>query len=259
MRDHPADIILLMLDFDGTISPIAPTPEEAVILPEAKRALLELRDNPHFTVCIISGRSLDDLKRKVGMKGIIYVGNHGLETEGLHLTVPGLDVGSTREKMNEIFNELKEELSEVAGMVIEDKGLSVSVHYRKVDPELVAQIQDATRRVAGSKKGVVLNPGKMVLEIRPDILWDKGRMARWLMHEVSKREEGRTTLPIFIGDDLTDEDAFHELERDGMTILVSDDDQRRTIAQYTLDSPHEVALFLETLEEAIRCDSIRCL
>jgi trehalose 6-phosphate phosphatase len=192
---------------------------------------------------VVSGRDLADLVPRVGVDGIAYAGNHGLEIAG-----PGYqfrDPGAV-ERMGElagVVGELAAELAAVAGAWVQDKGLSASVHYRQVSPELVPAVREAVERVVGPYLGrFVLRAGKMVVEVRPAVDWHKGRAVRWLADRLGGG------VAIFLGDDQTDEDAFAALP-DGVTVLVGPD--RPTAARYRVESPDEVARFLRWVAGAL--------
>ena len=248
--------ILLLMDYDGTLTPIVERPELAH-LPESTRMLLKaLRYQPRFKVGVISGRALSDLKGRVGIHGIIYAGNHGLEIEG-----PGVDfVNPIAEEMKPVLRVihqvLKRALGGSRGVLVEDKGLTLSVHYRQVAAEKAEEVQDSFERIVGSTLAagqVRITSGKKVYEVRPAVDWDKGKAIRLLMKKYGKGGRESGLVPVYLGDDLTDEDGFRVIEKygGGISVFVGEPDQESS-ARYFLRSPEEVSRFLEMLLEYAR-------
>jgi len=230
----------ILLDFDGTLSPFAKKPHLASIPVQAKRALIALSSHPWIRVGVISGRSLADVKRMVGVPGIFYAGNHGLEVEG-----PGVHFVHPRAKkhvgeVKDCASELTRLLRGFKGAIVEDKGLTASVHYRLVSEESVEPMLRAIETEAMRYKGLVLRHGKRVVEIRPDIEWGKGKAAELVIARM-----GGGCLPVYIGDDETDEEAFAS-PMIHWTVRVMDEEVP-TKARYRLRSVAEVRAFLRRL------------
>src|SRR5437667_345376 len=135
--------LALLLDFDGTLAPIAPSPELAVLPDPVRETLRRLAGRRDVLVAVISGRSLDDIRRRVAVDGFVYAGNHGLEmaTHGLVWTLP--EAESTREAIAQICRRLRERLERVTGVLVEDKGLTASVHYRQTPLPQVEEVRMA--------------------------------------------------------------------------------------------------------------------
>ncbi len=239
--------LVVLLDYDGTLSPIAPRPEDAV-LPAATREVLG-RLGQRWLTAIISGRSLGDVRDLVGLDHLLYAGNHGLEIEG------PADSGIRRNLAEEFVPEvaaaaaeLDADLAGVDGSLVENKRYSLSVHYRLVAPEQAAAVESAVDAAVARHPKLAKRLGKMVFELRPDIAWDKGRAVRWLLESI---DDGRTgLLPVYVGDDVTDEDAFKALADDGVGVLVSEDD-RDTAATHRLRDTEEARRFLARLAEGV--------
>lgn len=230
----------VLLDFDGTLSPFAKKPHLASIPPEAKRAVVTLASDARFRVGVISGRSLQDVKQMVGVPGIFYAGNHGIEVEGPGLRfVHPLAEGSAGE-VKECASALTRRLGVFAGAIVEDKGLTASVHYRLVGEVEVAPMLRIIEDEAKRHRGLILRRGKRVVEIRPDIDWGKGRASELILERV-----GMGCLPIYVGDDETDEEAFGS-PMIPWTVRVMDK-AVPTKARYCLRDVAEVRLFLEKL------------
>ena len=237
--------VLLLLDYDGTLTPIAPRPELAILPPETRQAVSRLHRRERYTVGLVSGRGLDDLMGMVDLPGLIYAGNHGLEIRG-----PGLDfihpaAAQWRPELDKLLDALQENLAGYFGVLVEGKGLTLSVHYRLTPPELRPELQsvfEETIAAAQQASQVRVTRGKEVLEVRPAVDWDKGQA---ILRIAADFPPG--TLPVFFGDDLTDEDGFaavHQLN--GISVLVGPARQP-TRAMYRVDSPREVTQTLTLL------------
>ncbi len=245
--------VLLLTDYDGTLTPITETPELAT-LPEGTRLVLEaLAKQYRFRVGIISGRALADLKDKVGIKGIIYAGNHGLEIEGPGISFLNPLAQELRPLMRVIHYVLSRYLEAIKGAFVEDKGLSLSVHYRLTSQHRLADVERIVKKAVGGVEAagqIKICPGKKVYELMPAVAWDKGKAVRLLMKRYGKGGRKSGVLPIFLGDDLADEEGFKVIENygTGVSVLVGEE-RTDSSAHYFLKSPVEVAKFLESLLE----------
>ena len=233
---------VLLLDFDGVLSDIAPTPDEAIISETAKRALSACAKK--FPVVVISGRSLADVKKKVSLENISYSGNHGLEWQAFgeipFSATPRpesiLAATTFKEKLSTIFERFP-------GTFLEDKTLSMAIHYRKLDPFKVPSFTRETLRAARlcAKSGnFLIEHNKKTIELRPNDTWDKGKISLFFLEKL-----GSDKLPIYIGDSLTDEDAFLALKNIGLTIRVGK--KKNSAAKYYLKNRAEVDKFLQWL------------
>lgn len=239
--------MLIALDFDGTLAPIVPDYEAAQLLPQARPVLEQLAARSDTEIALISGRGLHDLRKRVELPGVYYAGNHGLEIHGPDLDdiVPG--ALAQRERVAEMRKVLHEALDKMPGVRIEDKELSLSVHYRTVDdPAEQRVVEETVERVFQQHgNGLRLTSGKRVREVRPGIDWHKGKALLYIMEEIAS-VRGPQMLPMFVGDDRTDEDAFRALPEHGAAVLVGDP-QTPTAARSYVRSPEEVVLLLEQL------------
>ncbi|MDI6799795.1 MAG: trehalose-phosphatase [Actinomycetota bacterium] len=241
--------LLLLTDFDGTISPIVPHPKDAVISQKIKDLLSELKDKEDVRVAVISGRSLGDLKGRVGLSGVIYAGNHGLEIEAgsKKMTHPGAQEAAS--SILDLGRKLALKLSDYPDAALEEKGLTISLHYRQVKREDVAKIKRMAHEVCEpfmASNRLKMREGKEVIEFLPALSWDKGSAVRWIIDEVNLLGY----LPIYLGDDLTDEDAFLALEEMGLTALVGEESPK-SVAEYFLSDIGEVELFLGGVKEVL--------
>jgi trehalose-phosphatase len=245
-----AEHILLLSDYDGTLTPIVDKPELATLPQGIKKLLRKLAKNRRYTVGIISGRALADLKSKVDLDGIIYAGNHGLEIEGFGSSFLEPIAEEMRPFLQLLNQALSAMLRGIKGVFVEDKGLTVSVHYRLVDDTEEGRVKDTFRKVTDTLNvmgKIKITQGKKVYEIRPPGDWDKGKAIDWLMAEWREVSGKSGALPVYLGDDLTDEDAFKTIERNhGISIFVGEGGLQ-SAARYFVQSPEEVAQFLKML------------
>jgi trehalose-phosphatase len=242
-RVRAAQNIALFLDFDGTLSPIAPRPELAAIDPQAQIAVERLRDLAGVQIAIVSGRALGDVRARAGIDGIIYAGNHGLEIETDTLCFQEPRAESLRLEIRRLELRLEQVLSDVTGVEVEKKGLGVSVHYRQVHESLQAWVRAQVEEMVRRSPLFTLLHGKMVLDIRPAVDWNKGHAVRWLLD----RSGLSNIFSIYVGDDITDEDGFAALRGDALTIRVGYD--RHTLAQFWVPDVCSVRSFLVSLYE----------
>lgn len=237
--------VCLFLDYDGTLTPIAQKPEYAFLPAETRELLKTLSKNDRCNLTVVSGRALPDIKKIVGLKNITYVGNHGMEIEGtdIHYLHP-LPAGYKND-LKQITTALNRVFAGIQGVIIEEKGSSVSVHFRLVDPKNFPLVQEYFDRMILAyvqKNRVAVCGGKMVFEVRPPLDWNKGKAVLWLLEKSHVPIKSQSTLPIYIGDDLTDEDAFTALKSKGVTIVVGQPQESQ--AQYFLNDTAEVTEFL---------------
>ncbi|MFW6055120.1 MAG: trehalose-phosphatase, partial [Thermodesulfobacteriota bacterium] len=240
--------VAVFLDYDGTLTPIVSRPEEAVLSQDMQRTLIDLAEK--CTVAIISGRGLADVRGLVDIESIYYAGSHGFEIQG-----PGdlkMELEAARELLpilDEVEEDLENKLKPVSGSLVERKKFSIAVHYRNVALEDSAQVETIVDEVLSRNPKLSKGTGKKVFELKPKIDWHKGRALRWLLEKLDLDQYG--VMPIFIGDDVTDEDGFNALPRKGVTLLVGDE-SRKTAAKYRLESVSEVQDFLYMLKVYLR-------
>ena len=242
--------LAVFLDYDGTLTPIVSHPEDAW-LPDSMRQTLQSLA-ARVPVAILSGRDLDDVRGRVLVDGIVYAGSHGFDIAGAGglrrelgaAYLPVLDTAET---------ELREALDEIPGAQLERKHFSVAAHYRNVNESDAFRVAQAVDAVAARHRELRRMDGKKVCELLPDIDWDKGKAVLWLL-EALELERGKV-LPIYIGDDRTDEDAFSALEKRGVAILVSEQPQV-TAASYWLHNPEEVEEFLQKITDRLHATEL---
>jgi alpha,alpha-trehalase len=233
--------LAVFLDYDGTLTPIVSHPEQAGLSDSTREVLQQLIERA--PVAILSGRDLNDVRRRVGIEEIVYAGSHGFDVAGPHGLrrqiatefLPNLDAAE---------NELHRALDEIPGIQVERKLFSVAAHYRNVQENDLSRVQRVVNAVARQHHELRKIDGKKVYELLPDIDWNKGKAVIWLLEMFGM--EGGTLHPIYIGDDTTDEDAFRALKQIGVGIVVSEK-SRDTAATYSLKDPAEVERFLREL------------
>jgi alpha,alpha-trehalase len=237
--------LAIFLDYDGTLTPIVPRPEDAVLAPAVRETVARLARL--CTVAIISGRDLADVRALVGVEGLVYAGSHGFDIAGPLGSTAG---GSERDRFLPLLAqaeaELRAALERLAGVQIERKKYSIAVHYRNVADADLAAVEAVVAQALARHPTLRDLPGKKVHDLQPRIDWDKGKA---LLHLLRTLDLDRPdVLPIYVGDDITDEDAFAALQGRGIGIVVRDE-PRPTTASLALDSPQQVhRLLAEVLE-----------
>lgn len=238
----------VFLDYDGTLTPIVAQPEDAVLSDEMRGVLRDLA--ALCTVAIVSGRDRKDVQPLVGLDGLVYAGSHGFDIEGpdgLRLEYEG--GRASLPDLEKAEREVKVRLDRVPGARVERKRFAIANHYRNVADADVQRVEQAVRDVAALHEGLRLSGGKKVLELRPDIDWDKGRAVLWLLEAL--HFEGDAVLPFYLGDDVTDEDAFRVLADRGVAVIVGSP-AYKTKATYGLRDTSEVREFLQALILVLR-------
>jgi len=233
--------LAVFLDYDGTLTPIVSRPDQAMLMDSTQAILRTLASK--IPVAILSGRELKDVRKRVGIDGIVYAGSHGFDIAGPR--------GLQRQEATEFLpaldlaeNELREKLDCIAGALIERKRFSIAAHYRNVNESDFPKLERGVSEIAARHRKLRRINGKKVYELLPNVDWDKGKAMLWLLETLGL--DRPNACPIYIGDDRTDEDAFHALEQRGVGILVSEE-PRPTAASYSLRDPSEVERFLRKL------------
>lgn len=244
--------LLFLSDYDGTLTPIVSRPEEAILSPEVREKLYALAQKPTSSVGIISGRSMSELKSMVAIEGIYYAGNHGLEIEGPGLKFVSQPARTAKATIKDLARQLAAALDSIDGVIVEDKGLSLSVHYRLVKEGEVNVVAETFRQLTSTllnEGKIKITSGKKVLEARPPIDWHKGKAVEAIIREIKTFLKLETVLTLYLGDDTTDEDAFKVLHRpEGWSIFVGEENPSSS-ADYFLSSTIEVEEFLSRLIE----------
>jgi len=239
---------MLCLDYDGTLVPIAPHPAAATLDEQTRRLLRQLARARGVRVVLISGRSVRDLKRMVGIRDLGYVGNHGLECSAPGLRYVHPEARRSRPRLQRLARELRSALRPIRGAYVEDKGLTVSLHWRRVSASAARRFHRVVAerlRPFVARGAIRVTSGKRVIEIRPPVDWGKGDAVVWFLRHLPARRA--RPLALYAGDDRTDEDAFQAVNRlGGVTVLVGGP-ARRSAARYRLKDSRAVCAWLEGL------------
>ena len=240
---------VVFLDYDGTLTPIVADPRSAT-LPAATRREVE-RLASRCPVAIVSGRDLRDVRAMVGLDSLVYAGSHGFDVGG---TFGGRPLHAERgtealPALDRAERALREELAELPGARVERKRLAIAVHVRGVDAGRVPEAEAAVARAAEAEPDLRATSGKMVLELWPALDWDKGAAVRWLLSMLGLDRDD--VVPVYVGDDATDEDAFRALRDRGVGVVVGSAERPgATWARFALRDPSEVRAFLRVLAVA---------
>ncbi len=240
----------VFLDYDGTLTPIVDRPEDAVISESMRDAIRRLAGR--CPVVIVSGRDRRVVQKLMGVDDLIVAGSHGFDIwspEGG--TIEHEEGSGFADLLDEVKQRLRAQTSSIGGALVEPKKASVALHYRLVAPEERPGVKEIVDALLAEHPGELkVTPGKMVYEVQPKIDWDKGKAVLYLLEALDLDRED--VVPIYLGDDVTDEDAFEALEGRGIGIFVgrADDPEvsgRTTSADYVLHTTQEVERFLDTL------------
>ena len=235
--------LLLFLDYDGTLVPLRNDPREAA-LSAGRREILRGLSRRTF-VCIVSGRSLDDVRARVRLPAVAAIGNHGLEIGFGSLRWRHPEAWAVRGELRRALAGIRRRLPRCPGLLVEDKGLTGSVHVRRVRRDRRPEVEAAVRDEVGRRRpSLMLTKGHCVYDIRPRVAWNKGL---GVLRFVAGLEMRGRPLIVYIGDDETDEDAFRVLRGKGLTIRVGGTGP--TLARFRLKSVREVWVLLRRMED----------
>jgi trehalose-phosphatase len=236
---------LLLADFDGTLVPIAPRPEQVVLEHSVRDHLAGLARSPRVRVGILSGRALADVRARVALPELIYAGCHGLEVDGPGVAFTHPDAESLRRRFDEIGQTLRRRVGSIPGVIVEQKGLGIALHYRNAAPDTAPRLEAEAAEMIGRWNGLTLLGGKKVIEIVPDLRWNKGECALWLRDSLFRDATGPVTV-MYMGDDETDELAFTALAGKALTVRVGSE-HRASAASYRLRDVSDVHGLLSAL------------
>lgn len=246
--------IVMFLDYDGTLSPIVDDPDCAYMSESMRRAVRNVAR--YFPTAIVSGRCRDKVYSFVRLAELYYAGSHGMDIKGptkspknKKRTQPVLFQPASEflPMIDAVYKTLSDKISSIPGAMVENNKFCVSVHFRCVEEKSWTTLAEQVRSVLKEYPKLKLCQGRKVLEIRPTIKWDKGKALEFLLESLGFANNDNV-LPLYIGDDRTDEDAFKVLRErgQGFGILVSKF-PKDTNASYTLQEPSEVMDFLHRL------------
>mmetsp|Transcript_6510 Transcript_6510/g.19081 ORF Transcript_6510/g.19081 Transcript_6510/m.19081 type:complete len:324 (-) Transcript_6510:282-1253(-) len=242
--------LVVLLDYDGTLTPIVKNPARALLSQPMRDLLRQLAD--HCVTGVVSGRSLEKITRLVGLEDLIYAGSHGFDIRGPdHNEMRHQVAQDLLPELREARDNLQDAVKDVPGCSIEDNRFSVSVHYRNVEADWVPAVSEAVDQELVKHPNLRRSEGKKVIEIKPNIQWDKGRAVLWVLEAMGLNHRS-DIFTVYIGDDTTDEDVFRVLsphpECDeamaaGLGVVVTDE-RKWTGASMVLRDPDEVFTFL---------------
>ena len=222
VRDWVADggAVLIIADYDGTLSPTVGEPEEAWLGARVRDDLRCLSGWPRVRLTIISGRDVVDLRARVGVPDAIYAGCHGLEIDGPDLAFSHPEAEAQRDSLRMIGLTLNRRNPRVEGMRVEVKRLGLAIHYRDVPTALMQDVEtELARAIQKNGHRLKIFHGVKVIEVLPQVGWNKGRCALWI-REAVQRLSPRPVMTVYMGDDWTDEHAFEALSGQAITIKV---------------------------------------
>ncbi|KAG9451545.1 hypothetical protein H6P81_011510 [Aristolochia fimbriata] len=248
--------IVMFLDYDGTLSPIVEDPDRAFMSEAMRKAVRDVAR--YFPTAIVSGRCRDKVYSFVQLAELYYAGSHGMDIKGpakgpkykkAKKSVLFQPASEFLPMIDEVYKALVEKTKSIPGAKVENNKFCVSVHFRCVDEKRWSGLAEQVRSVLKEYPKLRLSQGRKVLEIRPTIKWDKGKALEFLLESLGFAN-CNDVLPVYIGDDRTDEDAFKVLRQrgQGFGILVSKN-PKDTNASYSLQEPAEVMDFLHRLVE----------
>lgn len=236
--------IVVFLDYDGTLTPIVERPEDAHLSPAMRTVIKALAHR--LTVAVVSGRGLADVRERVGLDSLYYAGSHGFEISG---------PGGLRETygpaqafladLDQAERVLSECLAGIPGAQVERKRFAIAVHDRRVRDTEIPRVAAIVHTVQLQHPDLCQTGGKRVHELRPNLDWNKGTALFWLLEAMGLARDA--VLPLYIGDDVTDEDAFVAIQDTGVGILVTERAPSHTAAHYTLADTKAVRVFLTSL------------
>ncbi|HEY5685697.1 MAG TPA: trehalose-phosphatase [Acidimicrobiia bacterium] len=236
----------VFLDYDGVLTPIVAHPDLAVIPPSMRDTVTRLATR--VTVAVISGRDTEDVRAKVGVAGVYYAGSHGFDiVDPGGRPVGGLDrFNRYLAPLGAAADAIEDATPQYPGTHVERKRFAVAVHFRQADPAAGPELEKLVRQVARRTPGLTVTGGKKIFEVRPDVDWDKGRALVWLLRELDM--DRPDVIPVYLGDDVTDEDAFRAIRASGIGIVVGHDGPP-SLARYRLDDTAAVERLLTLLHD----------
>ena len=237
--------IILFLDYDGTLVSIKKTPSLAILPYTIREQLQRLAEQHNLSLVLITGRSHSDIKNLVRIKNITIVSNHGYQISIGKKKWIHPEVKSFLPLLKKISQSLMESLKPFPETLVEDKEITLTVHFRNEEKRSVPLVKKIVSKVVQTySKSFKTTTGKKIIEVRPNIEWNKGRAVLKVL-TMLRFQKNKYTI-VYIGDDKTDEDAFKMLRHKAITIRVGR--SRNSQAEYYLRNPHEVQEFLDKIE-----------
>ena len=242
--------LAVFLDYDGTLTPIRDRPEYAIISDSMREEVRRLAER--VPVVVVSGRDRRVVQELMGLDNLIVAGDHGFDIwSPVGGSIQREDGASFEGLLREVEARLRAELANLPGALVEPKKSSVAVHFRLVPEEQRPCVKEIVDTILSERpEELMITPGKMIFEIQPRLDWDKGEAVLYLLEVLGLDRDD--VVPIYLGDDITDEDAFRALPGLGIGIFVGSADDpetadRTTAANYVLNTIGEVEEFLNRL------------
>jgi trehalose 6-phosphate phosphatase len=253
LRRRPS---IVVTDFDGTLSEIVADPAQARLAPGARQALTELREQVDL-VCVVSGRGLADVRHRVGVDGLVYAGNHGLEWHGLLNAPDGSELAAAHLELAPLVPALQSALRGLPGVWIEDKGLTLTVHFRGADDaaETARAVWERASEVVG--RGYRLRPGRLAVEIVPEALTGKERFVQRVIAGAGAQGV------VALGDDVSDLEVLRLVRRraeaglPGLAVGVRSDEAPAELAEAAdvlLEGPLKATEWLLRVASQLRAE-----
>src|SRR5438105_1020909 len=240
----------VFLDYDGTLTPIRDRPEDAVISDSMRKAVRRLAER--VSVVVVSGRGRKVVQELMGFGNLMGDGSHGFDIwSPVGGSIEREEGASFEGLLREVEAKLRAELADIPGALVEPKKSSVAAHFRLVPEEQRPRVKEIVDAILSKHpEELKVTPGKMVFEIQPKLDWDKGKAMLYLLEALDLDRDD--VVPVYLGDDITDEDAFRALAGRGIGIFVGSADDpetagRTTAADYVLNTIGEVEEFLNRL------------
>jgi trehalose 6-phosphate phosphatase len=238
-RVKDASSLFIVLDYDGTLTPITHHPSLARLAPQTRSLLGDFYRRPGHTAAFVSGRTVQDLQEMMGLRGLVYAGNHGLEIHGPNFHYVNPTAVACQDRVQALAARLQANLQSIPGAWVENKRLSLTVHLRHVAERDLQGVYDSLRQ-ALANDGEFFSPamGVKAIEVQPRVNWNKSDAVHWIQNQLRVQ----SVPTVYFGDDCTDEEVFRSLA-DIVTVKVGY--AANTAARYFVRSPQEVQDFLQ--------------
>ncbi|XP_064541870.1 trehalose-phosphate phosphatase [Drosophila montana] len=225
--------LAILLDYDGTLAPIADNPSQTKMDDELETLLHRLAKHPQIFLSVISGRGLKDVQAHVNIEGVTYAGNHGLEIEYPDGSRHDYELpADVKRNYTAMVEELRQRL-EKNGDWVEDKRVSLTYHYRDTPAELKNDQMQVAIEIC-ERHGFRANLAHEAIEAKPPVNWNKGEAALYILKNKFGNAWAEEVLVVFAGDDTTDEDAMRVLQGLGLSFRIAADAKTQTFADFRL-------------------------
>ncbi|EDV32488.1 uncharacterized protein Dana_GF15857, isoform A [Drosophila ananassae] len=225
--------LAVLLDYDGTLAPIADNPAKTKMPVELEAILHKIAQHPEIFLAVISGRGLKDVQKQVNINGITYAGNHGLEIEYPDGSRHDYELpAEIKKNYTNMVRELKDKV-EKNGAWVEDKRVSLTYHYRDTPVELKDEQKNLASEIC-RKYGFRPNQAHEAIEAKPPVNWNKGEAALYILKQKFGDNWPKTVSVVFAGDDTTDEDAMRVLRGLGRSFRIAENEKIQTFADFRL-------------------------